>query len=48
MYYRKTRKTEPPRRFKKGRVCKKYGCGQRLSVYNSELYCHVHLALYLR
>lgn len=25
-----------------GRVCKKFGCKNRLSVYNSEEYCHAH------
>jgi len=42
MYIRKTRKTGPVKKFKGGRVCKKFKCKQRLSVYNSEDYCNVH------
>ncbi len=43
MYPRKTKKSGPLKKFKKGRVCKKYGCRHRLSVYNSEIYCYIHL-----
>ena len=42
MYTRVTIKKDPPKQYGKGRVCKKFGCKKRLSVYNSEQYCHVH------
>lgn len=42
MYNRKTKKKGPLENFKKGRICKKYLCKQRLSIYNPEEYCHVH------
>jgi hypothetical protein len=42
MYPRKIKKKGPIPKFKGGRVCKKLGCKQRLSIYNSEEYCHVH------
>jgi len=44
MYPRKTKRNSPVKKFKGGRVCKKFGCKQRLSVYNSEEHCHVHQA----
>ncbi len=43
MRVKKIRKKGFPKQFAKGRVCKKQGCKHLLSVYNSELYCHVHL-----
>ena len=42
MYVHKRRKIGQLKSFGKGRVCKKYGCKQRLSIYNSALYCHLH------
>ena len=42
MYVQKTIKKDPPKQYGKGRVCKKYGCKKRLSVYNPEQYCHAH------
>ncbi|MFA5262123.1 MAG: hypothetical protein WC450_12940 [Candidatus Omnitrophota bacterium] len=39
---KKTHKGRFHKRLEKGRVCKKYGCKHRLSVYNSEVYCNVH------
>jgi len=42
MYPRKTKKSGPINKHKAGRVCKKHGCRQRLSVYNPEEYCHAH------
>lgn len=30
------------KRFGVGRVCRKYGCKHRLSVYNLEEYCNIH------
>ncbi len=42
IYARVTIKKDPPKQYGKGRVCKKFGCKKRLSVYNSEQYCHVH------
>jgi hypothetical protein len=41
MYARKINKKAPPT-FRKGRICKKYRCKQALSIYNAEIYCHVH------
>ena len=29
----------------KGRICKFLHCKHRLSIYNHEAYCHVHLGL---
>ncbi len=43
MRAKKMRKKGSLKQFPKGRVCKKQGCRHTLSVYNSELYCHVHL-----
>jgi hypothetical protein len=42
MYPGRAMKNGAIKRFKMGRVCKKHGCRQRLSIYNSEVYCHVH------
>jgi len=42
VYARVTIKKDPPTQYRKGRVCKKRGCKKRLSVYNSEEYCHAH------
>jgi len=42
MYPRKIKKSGPAKSFGSGRVCKKKGCRQRLSIYNSEEYCNVH------
>ena len=41
-HYRKQSKGGPVKRSSKGRVCKKYGCRQRLSIYNLDKYCNVH------
>ncbi len=43
MHAKKARKKGHVKKFPKGRVCKKQGCKHALSIYNSELYCHVHL-----
>ncbi len=32
----------------KGRVCKYRRCKNILSIYNHELYCHVHLDMIMR
>lgn len=42
MYPQKTRKNGPIQRFKMGRVCKKFGCKQRLSIYNPDEFCNIH------
>ncbi|MGE0269446.1 MAG: hypothetical protein AB7S78_13430 [Candidatus Omnitrophota bacterium] len=42
MYPKKTRKNGPVKKSKAGRVCKKTGCKQKLSIYNAEEFCHVH------
>ena len=42
IYARVTIKKDHPKQYGKGRVCKKFGCKKRLSIYNSEQYCHVH------
>ncbi len=47
MHSRKTQRKGPVPRFKMGRVCKKFGCKQRLSIYNSEAYCNVHVKEFL-
>lgn len=31
-----------PKSFKKGRICKFPGCKHILSIYNPEVYCHIH------
>jgi hypothetical protein len=48
MYLPKTNKKGPVKKFRKGRVCKKFGCKQHLNVYNSEEYCHAHQREFLR
>jgi hypothetical protein len=42
MHFRKIKKDSPVKQFKTKRVCKMAGCKQQLSIYNSEVYCHVH------
>lgn len=42
MYIHKRKRVGQLKSFGKGRVCKKHGCKQRLSIYNAERYCHVH------
>jgi len=42
MHFRKTKRGGQVKKFASGRVCKKTGCKQRLSIYNSEEYCNVH------
>ena len=48
MKSRKTKKRGLVKQFKRGRVCKKIGCKQALSVYNAYEYCHLHLKESLR
>ena len=42
MHTIKSRKNGPLKTFQKGRVCKKRGCKNKLSVYNAQEYCRVH------
>lgn len=44
---RKVRRNTPVKKSKGGRVCKKFGCKQRLSVYNAQEYCHAHQSEFL-
>jgi len=42
MYPKKAKRSGPVKRFSSGRICKKYKCKQRLSIYNSDEHCHAH------
>jgi hypothetical protein len=37
-----TAMTRPPREFSSGRLCRRPGCGTRLSIYNEGAFCSVH------
>jgi hypothetical protein len=39
-----TKRKGQPKTFRAGRVCRKRGCSQRLSVYNSGLFCYLHIS----
>ena len=43
-HFWKTKRAGQVKRFTGGRVCKKAGCKQHLSIYNLEEYCSVHRA----
>ena len=47
MHHRKKSKSGPVKSLGKGRVCKKFKCSQRLSIYNLDEYCNVHRNEYL-
>ncbi len=38
----------PPRRFQPGRVCAFPDCGTRLSIYNEDMYCTLHVKNHIR
>lgn len=42
MCAKKTNQSRSIKKHAKGRVCKKYGCHKRLSIYNADEYCYVH------